>query len=74
MVPVTIFRPDSNQTYRIIPNRTFWITYGNDFRGLQTAEIKDTGEAEKVDFTGQPYTTAIVTLREDNSWDLMWVN
>lgn len=74
VVPVTVFRPDSNQNYKIVPARSFWIAYGSDFIGLQTAEIKTTSVAQEVDFTGKPYTTATVTLTQDNSWVVTFSN
>jgi len=74
VVPVTVFRPDSNQSYGIVPARIFWIAYGSYIAGLQTAEIKDTGVAQEVDFTGSAYTTATVTLKEDNSWEVEFSN
>ncbi|KAK3374714.1 hypothetical protein B0H63DRAFT_512788 [Podospora didyma] len=67
VVPVAVFAPDANQTYKITPERKFWISYGGDIAGLQT-EIKDFGTPVLVDFTNKTETQATVDLEANYSW------
>ncbi|KAI9798953.1 MAG: hypothetical protein M1833_004306 [Piccolia ochrophora] len=71
VLPVAVFTAIPSQLYQITPHRTYYISTGAYAPGT-IIDVTQLGEIAKLDFTGKKEDMAIVTLKDDYSYDVKY--
>ncbi|KAK1655413.1 hypothetical protein BDP81DRAFT_388346 [Colletotrichum phormii] len=61
VMPVSVWRPDSNQRYKITPKRIYYVSAGKFIPG-RVVDFAQLGSVVTIDFTGRKETVAMVTF------------
>ncbi|KAK1688039.1 hypothetical protein BDP55DRAFT_658439 [Colletotrichum godetiae] len=67
VIPVSVWRPDSNQRYQITPKRIYYISTGHFIPGT-VIDLVQLGRAVTIDFAGKKETVATVIYNTESDF------